>query len=65
MINLGLKSAFERTTRDLYTSGIDITFSGATTVSVIVLENEIWCANIGDSRAVIIMNNSDNSKSRR
>ena len=50
-----LKSAFEKTSRDLYGSGIDITFSGATTVTVLILENEIWCANIGDSRAVILI----------
>ena len=48
-----MRLAFERTTRDLYGSGIDITFSGATTVSVLILENEIWCSNIGDSRGII------------
>lgn len=52
LMSSALKLAFERATRELYTSGIDITFSGATTVTVMVMENEIWCANIGDSRAV-------------
>lgn len=61
-MNLALRAAFERTTRELYTSGIDITFSGATTVQVIVLENELWCANIGDSRGVFFRLYKDRSQ---
>ena len=52
LVNTSMRIAFERTSRDLYSSGIDITFSGATTVTVVIMENEVWCANIGDSRAV-------------
>jgi serine/threonine protein phosphatase PrpC len=48
-----MRLAFERSSRELYSSGIDITFSGATTVTVVIMENEVWCANIGDSRAVL------------
>lgn len=35
--------------------GIDITFSGSTCVTVLVSGTNLWCANIGDSRAVSIL----------
>lgn len=47
------KQTFDKITNDLFHSGIDITFSGSTNVSVLVIENMVWCANIGDSRAII------------
>ncbi|KAM3129083.1 hypothetical protein pb186bvf_018795 [Paramecium bursaria] len=53
MMQVILRQSFERTTKDLYQSGIDITFSGATTVTLIIIEQNVWCANIGDSRAII------------
>lgn len=34
-------------------SGIDVTYSGTTTIVVIAFKNELYCANIGDSRAII------------
>jgi len=38
----------------LYTnSGIDIYFSGSTCVSVLIVGNKVFCANVGDSRAVL------------
>jgi hypothetical protein len=41
------------TSRELFDkSGIDVNFSGATTVSLLIIDNIIWCSNIGDSRAV-------------
>ncbi|CAD8046439.1 unnamed protein product [Paramecium sonneborni] len=53
MIQVILRQAFERTTKELYKSGIDITYSGATTVCLLVIERTGWCANIGDSRAIV------------
>ncbi|CAK78584.1 unnamed protein product (macronuclear) [Paramecium tetraurelia] len=53
IIQMILKQAFERTTKELYQSGIDITYSGATTVCLLIIEHTGWCANIGDSRAII------------
>ncbi|CAK60686.1 unnamed protein product (macronuclear) [Paramecium tetraurelia] len=53
MIQVILRQAFERTTKELYQSGIDITYSGATTVCLLVIKHTGWCANIGDSRAII------------
>lgn len=38
----------------LYTeSNIDIYFSGSTCVSVLIVGNKVFCANVGDSRAVL------------
>ena len=42
------------TNRKLYNeSGIDIMFSGSTCVSTLIVGNKIFCANTGDSRAVL------------
>ncbi|CAD8121813.1 unnamed protein product [Paramecium sonneborni] len=48
-----LKQSFKKTNQELLKSGIDVTYSGSTTIVVIVLKNELYCANIGDSRAII------------
>jgi len=34
-------------------SGIDVHFSGSTCVSVLIVGNKVFCANVGDSRAVL------------
>lgn len=34
-------------------SGIDLYFSGSTCVSVLIVGNKVFCANVGDSRAVL------------
>ncbi|CAD8104156.1 unnamed protein product [Paramecium sonneborni] len=47
------KQNFQKTNEDLLNSGIDVAYSGATTVVVIAFENILYCANIGDSRAII------------
>ncbi|CAD8086814.1 unnamed protein product [Paramecium primaurelia] len=52
-INLILKNCFLQTNDELMDSGIDITYSGATTVVVLSFDNVLYCANIGDSRAII------------
>ena len=49
-----LTKSFEITNRALYNdSGIDIYFSGSTCVTVLIVGNKIFCANVGDSRAVL------------
>lgn len=52
ILNTIFKMSFERANKELFYSGIDITFSGATTVAILVIDNVLWCSNIGDSRAV-------------
>ena len=49
-----LAKSFETTNKGLYSdSGIDIYFSGSTCVTVLIVGNKIFCANVGDSRAVL------------
>lgn len=49
-----LARSFEHTSKGLYNeSGIDIYFSGSTCVTVLIVGNKIFCANVGDSRAVL------------
>jgi serine/threonine protein phosphatase PrpC len=49
-----LARSFEYTNKGLYNeSGIDIYFSGSTCVTVLIVGNKIFCANVGDSRAVL------------
>ena len=38
---------------ELMNSSLDIAFSGSTLVVTFVLGNTLWCANVGDSRAVL------------
>ncbi|EAS01080.1 protein phosphatase 2C containing protein (macronuclear) [Tetrahymena thermophila SB210] len=52
-ITQALTSGYLKTAAGLLDSGIDITFSGSTCVGVYVTAERYWCANIGDSRAVI------------
>ena len=42
-----------QTNRGLNDSNIDVNFSGSTTVSVMVLNDRIISANVGDSRAIM------------
>ena len=35
------------------TSNIELYFSGSTCVSVLIVGNKVFCANVGDSRAVL------------
>ena len=35
-------------------SGINLKFSGSTCVSVLIVGTKIFCANVGDSRAVLV-----------
>lgn len=51
-----MRACFLRTNEELLNSGIDVTYSGATTVVVMAFENTLYCANIGDSRAVFKLN---------
>lgn len=52
-VESSMKEAFQKTSKDLLESGIDIMFSGSTTCLVYVEKNNIYCANLGDSRAVL------------
>ncbi|KAL4452856.1 hypothetical protein ABPG74_002421 [Tetrahymena malaccensis] len=48
-----LKLAFLQLSQKLLESKIDCTFSGSTFVCVLMIDDKIWCANTGDSRAIL------------
>lgn len=52
-------SAFQRTNQELHESGIDDSMSGTTAITVLVIEDKIFVANVGDSRAVIAFKSGD------
>ena len=52
-----LTTSFRHTTHALYNnSGLDLYFSGSTCVSILIVGNKVFCANVGDSRAVLARN---------
>ena len=55
-----LAVAVDRTTRELVNSQIDCNFSGSTLVTVLIDDKMLWCANVGDSRALMARMLSDN-----
>jgi serine/threonine protein phosphatase PrpC len=52
-VTQALSEAMVETSKKLAFSNIEIDFSGTTCVSVLVRDKHIWCANVGDSRAVV------------
>ena len=48
-----LHNGFLQTNKELLDSPIDCNFSGSTTVSCLLLGTRLWCANVGDSRAIM------------
>jgi serine/threonine protein phosphatase PrpC len=54
LIKSCLTSAFLKADRELLDSGIDVTFSGSTCVLCYINNDIIYCANLGDSRAIIV-----------
>ena len=49
-----LDKSFNNVTDSLYkSSGINLRFSGSTCVSVLIVGNKVFCANVGDSRATL------------
>ena len=43
----------------------DVSFSGSTCVLVIQIGKKILCANVGDSRAILVYNNNNNSPNKK
>ena len=48
-----LKSAHSQLSREIFNSKIDSSFSGSTSVSVLLKDRTLFCANVGDSRAIL------------
>jgi serine/threonine protein phosphatase PrpC len=45
--------SFKKTNLSLIKQHIDVNFSGTTAVTVFLMGNDLYCANLGDSRAVL------------
>jgi serine/threonine protein phosphatase PrpC len=56
-LRVSFKEVAERLERE---SGINLKFSGSTCVSVLIVGNKVFCANVGDSRAVLMRGSSQN-----
>ena len=54
-----IKQLFANCETSLDKSGIDITFSGTTCVMVFQIGNHLICANVGDSRAIMVTSNDE------
>ncbi|CAD8145955.1 unnamed protein product [Paramecium octaurelia] len=60
--NKVIQKAFEQTNKEIWDSETDTSLSGSTTVSVIMKKDQLWTANVGDSRAIICRNQDGNWK---
>lgn len=54
-----IRKVFQHVERDLGKSGIDCNISGTTCVMVFQIGEKIICANVGDSRGIIVKNGSE------
>ena len=57
VVENSLRESFIKTSKELEDSGIDINFSGTTTCILYLHEHRLFCANLGDSRAVMFSRN--------
>ena len=55
-----LKRVFRHSEKDITKSNIDANFSGTTCVMVFQIGNKIICANVGDSRAIMVKGDKGN-----
>lgn len=49
-----LHKSFGSVSDNLLKSGMNLRFSGSTCVSVLIVGTKVFCANVGDSRAVLV-----------
>lgn len=52
-IKTAVTKGFSLTNQELFAADFDTNLSGSTLISVFIHENKLYCANVGDSRAVI------------
>ena len=49
-----LTKAFKETNSEVYRMVADVRFSGSTCTSIVTFGRKLFCANVGDSRSIII-----------
>ncbi|CAD8143725.1 unnamed protein product [Paramecium octaurelia] len=52
------RNAFELTNSEILQSEFDTALSGSTTVIALIQQNQLWTANVGDSRAILCRNSN-------
>jgi serine/threonine protein phosphatase PrpC len=62
-----LSQSIQRCNFELKKSGIEVSFSGSTCVTVLIIGNKLWCANVGDSRAMLarLVDNTAHTRSKK
>ena len=58
-----LKESFERLNNDLHRSDIDSNFSGSTFTLILIKDQHVYSANVGDSRIILSSANRQNDHS--
>lgn len=54
LINEALRLAFAETNQEVYKMVSDVRFSGSTCTSILTYGRKVYCANVGDSRTILI-----------
>lgn len=54
-----IKSSFKGVEKEVEESNFDVEFSGSTVCCVFILQDKLICANVGDSRGIMVASNSD------
>lgn len=62
-----LSRSIQKCNAELKKSGIEVSFSGSTCVTVLIIGTKLWCANVGDSRAMLarLMVNGTESRQKQ
>lgn len=53
-ICIAFNNSFLDCNEELFSGILDIRFSGSTCVTVLTLGQKLFCANVGDSRAIVV-----------
>jgi len=61
---IAFNNAFLNCNDELYTSNLDIRFSGSTCVSILTLGQKLFCINVGDSRGIVCKIENDKVKAQ-
>jgi serine/threonine protein phosphatase PrpC len=62
-----LSQSIQKCNFELKKSGIEVSFSGSTCVTVLIIGNKLWCANVGDSRAMLarLVDNTADTRNKK
>ena len=60
MVKLSLLNAFQEINTEIFKKVSDVRFSGSTCTSVFIYGRKVYCANVGDSRTILIRLDNNN-----